>query len=378
MGLGHKLLIEYRFNCCYNVLVLLFIWIKEQSMNENQNNAQYYEDEIDLRELVMALWKRKIVIICFTLIAAILAGMFSMFILSPVYDSKLNIVMSMPDKYITRYGEYVLPITTNEQYINLITSNDVLLHTIEKMGYDKEMTTIEGLKKRITVGKSEVKAGSVQNSFEVTVSADNPEEALKLAQVLYSNYMDFLDSMTKERAVNYYYNHFSIELRTLENSLTVEKERLKSNEALLAQTPKNISDGNVDIGIQSPLNGNSSYILPVDTINPNFIKLENDIIANKQLISSLENNIAMNNQYLEELDKEREAIYKYYRTGESTVLGSSVIGVVETNVYLPSPPVAPTQKTSPSNALNTAIGAVLGGMLGVMIALFQEYWFKKA
>ena len=346
-------------------------------MNENQNNAQYYEDEIDLRELVMALWKRKIMIICFTLIAAILAGMFSMFILSPVYDSKLNIVMSMPEKYITRYGEYALPITTNEQYINLITSNDVLIHTIDKMGYDEE-TTVDTLKKRITVGKSEAKAGSVQNSFEVTVSADNPEEALKLAQVLYSNYLDFLDSMTKERAVNYYYNYFSIELRTLENSLTVEKERLKSNETLLAQTPKNISDGNVDIGIQSPLSGNSSYILPVDTINPNFIKLENDIIANKQLISSLENNIAMNNQYLEELDKEREAIYKYYRTGESTVLGSSVIGVVETNVYLPSPPVAPTQKTSPSNALNTAIGAVLGGMLGVMIALFQEYWFKKA
>ncbi len=346
-------------------------------MNENQNNAQYYEDEIDLRELVMALWKRKIMIICFTLIAAILAGMFSMFILSPVYDSKLNIVMSMPEKYITRYGEYALPITTNEQYINLITSNDVLIHTIDKMGYDEE-TTVDTLKKRITVGKSEAKAGSVQNSFEVTVSADNPEEALKLAQVLYSNYLDFLDSMTKERAVNYYYNYFSIELRTLENSLTVEKERLKSNETLLAQTPKNISDGNVDIGIQSPLSGNSSYILPVDTINPNFIKLENDIIANKQLISSLENNIAMNNQYLGELDKEREAIYKYYRTGESTVLGSSVIGVVETNVYLPSPPVAPTQKTSPSNALNTAIGAVLGGMLGVMIALFQEYWFKKA
>lgn len=347
-------------------------------MNENQNNAQYYEDEIDLRELIMALWKRKIMIMCFTLIAAILAGMFSMFVLSPVYDSRLNIVMSMPEKYVTRYGEYTLPISTNEQYINLITSNDVLLHTIEKMGYDKSDTSIDSLRKRITVGKSEAKAGSIQNSFEVTVSADNPDEAVKLAQVLYSNYMDFLDSMTKERAVNYYYNHFTIESRTLENSLKIEKEKLKNNEALLAQTPKHISDGNANIGIQSPLNGNSNYVLPVDTINPNFIKLETDIIANKQLISDLENSLAMNEQYLEELDRERDAIYKYYRTGESQVLESSVIGIVETNVYLPSPPVAPTQKTSPSNALNTAIGAVLGGMLGVMAALFREYWFKKA
>jgi len=91
-------------------------------MNENQQNVQYNENEIDLKELFMALWKQKILIISFALIAAILAGIFSMFILSPVYDTKLNIVISMPEKYTTKYGEYKLPITTNDQYINLITS----------------------------------------------------------------------------------------------------------------------------------------------------------------------------------------------------------------------------------------------------------------
>lgn len=80
---------------------------------------------------------------------------------------------------------------------------------------------------------------------------------------------------------------------------------------------------------------------------------------------------------MDELDDERLAINRYYRTGETEELQSSVMGLVETYIYLPSPPVAPSQKTSPSNALNTVIGAVLGGMLGVMIALFQEYWFKE-
>ena len=73
------------------------------------------------------------------------------------------------------------------------------------------------------------------------------------------------------------------------------------------------------------------------------------------------------------------------RTGETerlessliSIVETSLISIVETSVYLPSPPVAPTQKSSPSNALNTAIGVVLGVMLGVMIALFQEYWFKE-
>lgn len=344
--------------------------------NDNQNNIQHYEDEIDLRELIMALWKRKKMIICLTLVAAILAGMFSMFVLSPVYETRLNIIISMPEKYNTRYGEYTLPITSNQQYINLIKSNDVLIHTINDIGYNSKEISIEDLKKRISVSENDAKTGNI-NSFDVTVSADNPEESLKLAQTLYSNYLDFMDAMTKERSVNYYYNSFSVEIKALENSLNSEKEILKGNEQLLSQTPQIIGSGKANVEIQSQLNATSDYIIPIDTVNPNYIKLENDIVGNKQTINNFENKIRMYEKYIEELNVEREAINKYYRTGQAEKLESSVIGVVETYVYLPSAPVAPTQKTSPSNALNTAIGAVLGGMLGIMVALFQEYWFKE-
>lgn len=344
-------------------------------MNDNQNNMQYYEDEIDLRELIMALWNRKKMIISMTLIVAIIAGMFSMFVITPVYNTRLNIIISMPEKYNTKYGEYTLPITTNQQYINLIKSNDVLIHTINDMGYNSEEVSRESLKKRISVSEIDAKTGNI-NSFDVTVSADNPEESLKLAQTLYSNYLDFMDAMTKERAVSYYYNNFSIEIKALENSLNSEKEILKGNEQLLSQTPQIIGSGKANIEIQSELNATSDYIVPIDTVNPNYIKLENDIVINKQTINNFENKKNMYQKYIEELNGEREAINKYYRTGQAERLESNVIGVVETYVYLPSAPVAPTQKTSPSNALNTTIGAVLGGMLGVMVALFQEYWFK--
>lgn len=344
-------------------------------MNENQNNSQYYEDEIDLKELIMALWTRKKMIICLTLIVALIAGMFSKFVISPVYDAKLNIVISMPEQYTTRYGDYTLPITSNQQYINLIKSNDVLRNTIDDMGYSSEDVSFENLSKRIKVSENDAKTGNV-NSFEVTVSADNPEESLKLAQTLYSNYLDFMDSMVKERTVSYYINSFKVELRALENSLNSTKEILKRNEELLAQTPQFINGGQANLEIQAPINSSTNYIVPVDTVNPNYIKIESDIIENKQSINDFESSIILYNQYLEELDGEMTAINKYYRTGESEILESSIIGVVETSIYLPSPPVAPTQKTSPSNGLNTVIGAVLGGMLGVMVALFQEYWFK--
>lgn len=346
-------------------------------MNENQNNVKYYEDEIDLKELIMALWKRKKMIMAFILIAAIFAGSFSMFILLPVYETKLNIIISMPEVYHTKYGEYKLPITTNEQYVNLITSNDVLFNTIKYMGYDSSKISIEKLNKRIIVEKYEASVNTVRNSFTVTVSADNPEESLKLAQSLFKNYIEFMDVMTKERAVNYYSDYFNVELKAMQNLLDIERETLKKNEELLSKTPKIIDDARSNVEIRSPLNGNSDYVVPVDTINPNYIKVENDIVQSKQNIYGMESTMKKYSQYLDELDAEKHAIAKYYEAGRVEKLVSSVIGVVETSVYLPSPPVAPTQKTSPSNALNTVIGAVIGGMIGIMVALAKEYWFKE-
>lgn len=344
-------------------------------MSENRQNAQYNEGEIDLRELFMALWKRKIMIISVALMGAILAGLFSIFVLSPVYDTKLNIVINMPETYNTRYGEYTLPITTNDQYINLITSNNVLINTVKDMGYNAGEVTVEGLKNRISISKVETKAIDVeQNSFDVTVSADDPQEALKLAQTLYDNYIEFADVMTKERAIKYYINQFSVDIKTLELSLKTTQELLKKNEKLLTQTPQTINQK----AAMSQVTDTKDIVVLENIINPNYTKVENDIIVNKQTINSIEEAIRTKNESLSQLDMEKKAIEKYYKTGNEAKLDSGLIGVIETSIYLPSPPVAPTQKTSPSNLMNTAIGLVIGGMLGVMIALVKEYWLKKA
>ena len=207
-------------------------------MSEVQNNANTYEDEIDLRELIMALWRSKYIILSIALILAILAGLYSMFILSPVYQARLNIVINMPEQYHTRYGDYALPITSNEQYIRLITSNLVLHNTIAEMDYDAGNTSLEGLRNRISL--QDVKDPN-QNSFEVTVSAGNPQEALKLAQTLYSNYMEFVDIMTKERAVEHYVNFFNTDILAQKTLLKSKLELLEKHEEQLAATPQTIN-----------------------------------------------------------------------------------------------------------------------------------------
>ena len=345
-------------------------------MDRDLNYIQNSEDEISLKELIMALWRHKILIISITLIAAIVTGIFSVFVLSPVYHSRLNIVINMPEIYKTKYGEYTLPLTTNQQYINLITSNKILANTMKDMGYDADGMTIEGLRDRISIEAPKTTANEEQNSFEVKVAADNPEEARKLARTLYDNYIEFLDVMTAEGAIEYYYNDYSVRIRSSLVELETNQRLLEKNEELLAQTPQTINQKEASKEIQSS-NGTSDYIILENIINPNYTEIELDIIEIKQSINTIENNISIYETYLEELDMVKVEIAKYYETGEFAELQTNIVSLTNTTMSLPSEPVAPSRKTSPRNAMNVAIGGILGGMVAVLIALVKEFWFEE-
>jgi LPS O-antigen subunit length determinant protein (WzzB/FepE family) len=201
------------------------------------------------------------------------------------------------------------------------------------------------------------------------VAAGSPAESLKLAQTLYNNYLDYIDFITKERTVSYYYDNFSAGLESQEILLKSTKEILQKNEATLAGTPQSINQGE--------LNNNGSNMVIENIINPAYSKLSEGIADNKQVINTTEDTIRTYKENLKQLDLERQAILKYNETGEIEKTQSSTINVAKTSIFLVSSPVAPTNKTSPSNSRNAIIGFILGGMLGVGIALMREYWLKK-
>lgn len=345
-------------------------------MVDNQKYVQMNENEFDLRDLFLALWSKKLVILCITLIAAILSGVISKFILTPVYHSKLNIVINMPEKYNTKYGDYTLPITTNEQYINLITSNDILANTIVDMGYDPAATTIESIRDRIAIDMPETKEKTEQNSFKVRVSADNPTEAQRLAMTLFDNYKEFLDVMTVEGAMDFYNSKYKIELAAQNDSLIMMKELLAKNEELLESTPQTINQKDAMQEIEDTAN-TTEYIILENVINPNYTKLEKDIIENKQSIINIENLMRVYNNYLAEIDMKKSSIADYKKTRNYDELKSEIVSVSNTNVYLPSDPIVPSRKASPSNTRNVAIGTIMGAMIGALVVLIKVYWFKS-
>lgn len=342
-------------------------------MNKDQSNTYNSEEELSLLDIFMIFWKQKTIIVSITLIAAILSGLFSKFVIEPVYTSNLNIVISMPETYNTKYGDYTLPINTNAQYINLIYSNNILANTIKDLGQDFESMTIEDLKENIIINSSNVNNVN-PNSFNVAVSSNDPVKAQKLAQALFYNYMEYIDVMLKDRIVDHFYNNISVLVKVTEEQLNLKNEVLKKNVELLAQTPQTIDQKAAMNEIQD---NKSAFIVLENIINPNYIKIENEIILNKQDISSLEISLKLYEEYLVEIKEEKEAIDQYYASGDGTGLKLSEINVAKTNIYITSEPETPSRKTSPSNLKNVVFGAVLGGIFGVIIALVRKYVFKS-
>ena len=336
-------------------------------MNNNQDHSDHMEGEISLRNLLMVFWKKKYSIISITMIFAILTGIISVFLIAPVYDTKVEVVISMPETYYTRYGEYKLPISTKDQYLQLLKTNDVLLNTIKDMQFT-ENVSIKQLSERITI----IAQDKDTTSFTFTVSGPNPEESLRLANTLFDNYIRFVDNMLKERTIYYFYDNFTVELINLENALTKEQEALKMNQELLSQITKDYKTVNLEV--IDYLGKNGSYILPEDTVNPNYIKVETDVISNQQSINYLTSTIDITKKQLSQLEEEKKAIENYYKNGKAGGISVNLVSIVDSNIYLPSELVAPTQKTSPSNAKNVVIGTVLGGMIGVFVVLAQAYW----
>ncbi|MCJ7789165.1 MAG: Wzz/FepE/Etk N-terminal domain-containing protein [Candidatus Atribacteria bacterium] len=123
------------------------------------------EEEIDLREYINVLLKRKGIIILIFLIAVITAAIISYFALSPIYQSSIVFSVAQVDSQ---------PVINIAEALEIIKSNVVLDEVINQMSLEE---TTEQLKPQIT---TESQGGT--NFIKVTVEADTPEKAKSLVE----------------------------------------------------------------------------------------------------------------------------------------------------------------------------------------------------
>jgi len=94
--------------------------------------SEIQEEEIDLREYINVLLKRKVIIILIFLIAVITAAIVSYFVLQPVYQANTVITVSKP-----KIGNSIISEPSLEDYKNLITDNALEEELIQKLNLNK-------------------------------------------------------------------------------------------------------------------------------------------------------------------------------------------------------------------------------------------------
>ena len=342
-------------------------------VNNNSNNkdgVKYkpYKDEIELRDLIMILWNRKGLIVAITLIFALLAGLFSKFYITPEYSAKFNIVANIPEAYTTKYGEYILPIKSNSEYINLIKSNEVIRQTIIDLGYSTDEVSVQSINNSVSF---EQPANDTQRVFQVNVSGSSPESAYNLANALYENYIRFVNIMVQDRAINYYYNDYTVKFNQNEAEISSNKDLLTRHEELLAETSKTIDQKSA----MAEIPNTSDYIILENIINPNYTQLEFKVIEIKENINILESENSTYSMFLEELSAEKEKINEYYANNKEADFESTIIDNLD--IYRLSEPLLPTGKTGPNISRNVVIAGLLGGMISVFTAFFLAYWKRE-
>jgi capsular polysaccharide biosynthesis protein len=169
---------------------------------------EIHEEEIDLREYINVLLKRKGVIILIFLIAVITAALVSYFALSPVYQSSVVFsVAKIDDRAVIDIAES----------LEIIKSNIVLDEVVNRMGVEGTLTS-EQLKPHVTT--ENLKS---TNFIKVSVEHDTPEKTKSLVE-------NIIEVFIKQNQAEY------------QERVKLIEERLKTLEEQIAEFEKNIQE----------------------------------------------------------------------------------------------------------------------------------------
>ncbi|NLW24782.1 MAG: hypothetical protein GXY91_06020 [Clostridia bacterium] len=195
--------------------------------------------EISLRELIEILLKNKAIIAVITIVCVFISGIFSFFVMDPVYEAQAKLIVSdLVSKQqsseapsiidsLTPYPDFYI-----ESYKEQIKNPEILSKTIEELQLDPEEYTISSLAKAITIDQT-----TGTNIIRVKVKNTDPELAAKIANSVAVNFTNFITDLSKKQG--------SKSLEYIENQLKIEEENL--NKALLAyqeflKQPRGVSE----------------------------------------------------------------------------------------------------------------------------------------
>lgn len=157
-----------------------------------------YEDEIeiDVKGIVIDLWRKLPLIILVGVLTAAIGFVYSSFALTPMYESKTQMYISVTgnsDKAAS-YSDMQMGTLLTNDYAVLIKSRHVIEQVIEELGLE---TSYSGLLSQVTIS-----VPSSTRCITITVIDDNPVDAMRIADTIREKAAEHIKSVMNIDAVN--------------------------------------------------------------------------------------------------------------------------------------------------------------------------------
>ena len=278
------------------------------------------EEEIDLREYINVLMKRKGIIILIFLIAVITAALVSYFALSPVYQSSVVFSIALMDNRplstIIAQVENNVPVIKINEALEVITSNLILDEVIKRSNLN---IFSDQLRTRI-----EVENLKDTNFIKVSVETESAEKAKELAENIVEVFIE------KNR------NKYTDKIKLIEGRIKILEQGITEFEKSIRE----IENAMKKISASEGLSEAERYF-------------QTSLLLNS---SSNERNLY------------NDLIYQI-NTLQERLNNCQDFGIIS-YAQLPTAPIGPNKK------LNILIAGVLGLFVGIFVAFFLEFWQK--
>ena len=315
------------------------------------------DEMVSLKEIVQTVLKKWKIICIMVILVTLSTVIFNFFILIPMYECKLQITLTVPDKIMTEAGEFIFYPTNGYDYMNFIYDEELAKMVIADMKLvaepedltDNIVVSFQGINRKTTDGLLTV---------EITFTGSDKINLPKIANQYTKTFVKYLGISIKKITINKFWNQCSANVDTLISGIDAKVFKLAEVNQILLETPKTIT---VD---QTVL------------VNPALDAIEMQIAALKTEIAELRSFQDKNNNLLLRFDNELAEIEDYFETGNMTGIDHAFFNVMDKNVYITKAAKPPESPILPNKFRNISVALFLSAFAGILLVLTTTYWKK--
>lgn len=164
-------------------------FLKKASKNIMENQIEQEEIEVDIRDVFYLIRSHLVLIIIIGIVAAVLAGIGTKFLITPQYTSTSKLYIAGKSSVVSSLSDLQLGTQLTKDYAELVKSRPVVEEVIEQLGLDMEYKQLLGI---TTISNT-----TDTRILEISVEHNDPKMAKeivdKFAQVTAKQISEIMD-----------------------------------------------------------------------------------------------------------------------------------------------------------------------------------------